>query len=192
METIYTEADADRAALSGAIAAFDSVAVRQWAEELGIPTFVGTSGRVFPQDMKAAPLLRAWLHRLRGRGVRIHVRHRWTGWTPEGALRFETPAGETAVAADATVLALGGAFHTRRLGVRASQVGTVSPARGARRTTADRLALALQLLRDPAFDALVTGRSDFGELPTVMARLSDGSLPAICHLITYDSTDRRG
>src|SRR3954449_37787 len=75
-------------------------------------------------------------------------------------------------------LSLGGAFHAGRLGIRASQVGTVSPARGGRRTTADRLALALDLLRDPAFDALLTGRSRFGELPEVMARLAAGSLPA--------------
>src|SRR4051812_23721444 len=83
-------------------------------------------------------------------------------------------------------LSLGGAFHAGRLGVRASQVGTVSPARSARRTTADRLALALDLLRDPAFDVLVTGESRFDELPGVMARLAAGSLPALCHTITYD------
>jgi threonine dehydrogenase-like Zn-dependent dehydrogenase len=83
-------------------------------------------------------------------------------------------------------VALGGAFHTRRLGVRASQVGTLSPARGGRRTTADRLALALELLRDPAFDVLVTGESRFDELPGVMQRLAAGSLPALCHTITYD------
>ena len=70
--------------------------------------------------------------------------------------------------------------------IRASQVGTVSPARRGRRTTADRLALALELLRDPAFDALVTGQSRFDELPDVMARLAAGSLPALCHTITYD------
>ena len=83
-------------------------------------------------------------------------------------------------------LALGGVFHSARLAVRASQVGTVSPARSARRTMADRLALALELLRDPAFDALVTGRSRFDELPDVMARLAAGSLPALCHTIIYD------
>jgi threonine dehydrogenase-like Zn-dependent dehydrogenase len=83
-------------------------------------------------------------------------------------------------------LSLGGAFHSGRLGLRASQVGTVSPARRDRRTTADRLALALDLLCDPAFDALLTGRSRFGELPDVMARLAAGNLPAICHTITYD------
>jgi threonine dehydrogenase-like Zn-dependent dehydrogenase len=83
-------------------------------------------------------------------------------------------------------LSLGGAFHSSRLGIRASQVGTVSPARAGRRTTADRLALALELLRDPAFDALVTGQSHFSELPDVMAQLAAGSLPALCHTITYD------
>jgi NADPH:quinone reductase-like Zn-dependent oxidoreductase len=83
-------------------------------------------------------------------------------------------------------LSLGGAFHSRRLAIRASQVGTVSPVRSASRTTADRLALALELLRDPAFDALVTGASRFDELPDVMARLAAGSLPALCHTITYD------
>jgi threonine dehydrogenase-like Zn-dependent dehydrogenase len=83
-------------------------------------------------------------------------------------------------------LSLGGAFHSRRLGIRASQVGTVSPARSRRRTSADRMALALDLLRDPAFDALVAGQSPFDELPDVMARLAAGSLPALCHTITYD------
>jgi threonine dehydrogenase-like Zn-dependent dehydrogenase len=82
-------------------------------------------------------------------------------------------------------LSLGGTFHARRLGIRSSQVGTLSPARSARRTTADRLALALDLLRDPAFDALVTGESPFEELPDVMARLAAGSLQALCHTITY-------
>src|SRR4051794_604436 len=83
-------------------------------------------------------------------------------------------------------LSLGGAFHSRRLGIRASQVGTVSPARAARRTTAERMAIALDLLRDAAFDALVTGQSRFGELPDVMAQLASGSLRALCHTITYN------
>ncbi len=83
-------------------------------------------------------------------------------------------------------LSLGGAFHSRRLGIRASQVGVVSPVRGARRSTADRLALALDLLRDPAFDVLVSGQSRFDELPEVMSRLASGRLPALCHTITYD------
>jgi threonine dehydrogenase-like Zn-dependent dehydrogenase len=83
-------------------------------------------------------------------------------------------------------LSLGGRFHSARLGIRASQVGTLSPARSARRTTADRLALSLELLRDPALDALLTGASAFCDLPEVMAELAAGSLPALCHTITYD------
>ena len=83
-------------------------------------------------------------------------------------------------------LALGGAFHSDRLAIRASQVGVVAAARRSRRSTSDRLALALELLRDPAFDALVTGRSPFDELPAVMSRLADGSLPALCHVIDYE------
>jgi len=86
---------------------FDGDALRDWARALGIDTYVGTSGRVFPMDRKAAPLLRGWVRRLRDSGVRFHVQHRWTGWN-EGALRFETPEGERRVQADATVLALGG------------------------------------------------------------------------------------
>jgi threonine dehydrogenase-like Zn-dependent dehydrogenase len=85
-----------------------------------------------------------------------------------------------------TRLSLGGAFHSGRLGIRASQVGTVAPARRGRRTAKERLELALQLLRDPRFDTLLTGESRFEELPDVMARLSDGSLPALCHTISYD------
>jgi len=86
---------------------FDADALRDWARDLGIDTYVGTSGRVFPMDRKAAPLLRGWVRRLREDGVRFHVQHRWIGWT-DGALRFDTPDGERLVHADATVLALGG------------------------------------------------------------------------------------
>jgi len=100
---------------------------------------------------------------------------------PEGTVIDLSWYGDTEVR-----LSLGGAFHSGRLGIRASQVGTLSPARSGRRTTADRLALALELLRDPAFDVLLTGQSRFGELPEVMARLAAGSLPALCHTITYD------
>ena len=82
-------------------------------------------------------------------------------------------------------LSLGGAFHSGRLGIRASQVGVVAAARRGRRTAAERLALALDLLRDPAFDALITGVSRFDELPDVMARLAGGSLPALCHTLSY-------
>jgi hypothetical protein len=99
--------------LREAVTAFDGPAVRAWAQGLGIGTFVGTSGRVFPTDMKAAPLLRAWLHNLRAAGVRVHTRHRFVGWNEHGAMRFATAAGETTHAADATVLALGGASWSR-------------------------------------------------------------------------------
>lgn len=89
--------------------------VQDWAHGLGIETFVGTSGRVFPKDMKAAPLLRAWLHRLRAAGVQFHMRHRWLGWPDERPtrLRFATPEGERQVDADAVLLALGGASWSR-------------------------------------------------------------------------------
>jgi threonine dehydrogenase-like Zn-dependent dehydrogenase len=99
---------------------------------------------------------------------------------PEGTVIDLSWYGDTDVR-----LSLGGAFHSRRLGLRASQVGTISPARSGSRTTADRLTLALELLRDPAFDALVTGESPFAELPAVMGRLASGSLPALCHTVTY-------
>jgi len=101
--------------------AFDANALRSWIHGLGIETFVGSSGRVFPREMKAAPLLRAWLHRLHASGVRFHVRQRWLGWDEQGALRFSTPQGEDAVEADAVVLALGGGSW-RRLGSDAAWV----------------------------------------------------------------------
>ncbi|MDY0106340.1 MAG: TIGR03862 family flavoprotein, partial [Giesbergeria sp.] len=87
--------------------------IREWARGLGVDTFVGTSGRVFPADMKAAPLLRAWLQRLRAMGVRLHMRHRWRGWNDEGALLFDAPSGPVKVPATAVVLALGGASWAR-------------------------------------------------------------------------------
>ncbi|MBA1203014.1 TIGR03862 family flavoprotein [Pseudomonas capeferrum] len=92
---------------------FDADALREWIHGLGIETFVGTSGRVFPRDMKAAPLLRAWLKRLRDSGVVIHTRHRWLGWNSDGSLRFAYPQGESIVPADAVVLALGGGSWAR-------------------------------------------------------------------------------
>lgn len=103
---------ARRDVLSPLIAQFDSKALRAWAAELGVATFVGSSGRVFPVDMKAAPLLRAWLHRLRQNGVHFHMRHRWLGWD-NNHLRFATPEGEVLVQADAVVLALGGGSWAR-------------------------------------------------------------------------------
>jgi uncharacterized flavoprotein (TIGR03862 family) len=88
---------------------FGPEAIRIWAGGLGIATFVGSSGQVFPVDFKAAPLLRGWVRRLRTQGVQFHVRHRWTGWDDDGGLAFATPVGPRRVRADATVLALGGA-----------------------------------------------------------------------------------
>jgi uncharacterized flavoprotein (TIGR03862 family) len=87
---------------------FDADALRTWARGLGVETFVGSSGRVFPSDLKAAPLLRGWVHRLRESGVHFHVHHRWLGWSENGALRFATPEGERAIPATTVVLALGG------------------------------------------------------------------------------------
>jgi hypothetical protein len=92
--------------------AFGPEALRSWAQELGFETFVGSSGKVFPVDMKAAPLLRAWLHRLRSDGVSFHMRHQWLGWD-DGMQRFRTPEGERKVSADAVVLALGGGSWAR-------------------------------------------------------------------------------
>ncbi len=93
--------------------AFGPQQLREWIGDLGIATFVGSSGRVFPTEMKAAPLLRAWLQRLRKAGVQFHVRHRWLGWAADGALRFATPEGEKALAFDAVILALGGGSWAR-------------------------------------------------------------------------------
>lgn len=95
------------------IEAFGPQALRDWVHALGIDTFVGTSGRVFPTDMKAAPLLRAWLQRLRASGVRVHTRHRWQGWDDTGRLRFDAPVGCVTAQPDATVMALGGASWAR-------------------------------------------------------------------------------
>ncbi len=108
-----------RAQIETLLRDFGADTLRDWAQGLGIETFVGSSGRVFPQDMKAAPLLRAWLQRLRhpargGAGVQFHMRHRWLGWSNDGReLRFESPEGEVRVQSDAVVLALGGGSWAR-------------------------------------------------------------------------------
>ncbi|MBK7547393.1 MAG: TIGR03862 family flavoprotein [Rhodoferax sp.] len=120
-DIFVTRFGARRGQIEPLLATFGAAQVRDWAKTLGVDTFVGTSGRVFPTDMKAAPLLRAWLHRLRypetGQAVRFHMRHRWTGWQSDGAvgaqLKFETPGGEVTAQADAVVLALGGSSWAR-------------------------------------------------------------------------------
>jgi uncharacterized flavoprotein (TIGR03862 family) len=99
--------------LEAAIAAFPPDRLRAWSEALGQKTFVGSSGRVFPESFKASPLLRAWLRRLDSQGVRFAFRHRWIGWDGSGRLRFQTAEGEREVEARATVLALGGASWPR-------------------------------------------------------------------------------
>lgn len=102
-----------RDALEPILTNFPPEALRAWVQGLGFDTFVGSSGRVFPTEMKAAPLLRAWLQRLRRAEVRFHVRHQWLGWDNDGALRFATPTGEQHIQADAVVLALGGGSWAR-------------------------------------------------------------------------------
>jgi uncharacterized flavoprotein (TIGR03862 family) len=99
--------------LSPAIEAFGPQQLRAWADDLGQPTFVGSSGRVFPVAMKASPLLRAWLRRLDAQGVQLRLKQRWTGWDDDGRLQFDTPDGPRLVAARGTVLALGGASWPR-------------------------------------------------------------------------------
>ncbi len=106
----YGERSAEVAAL---LDGFGGAEVRDWAQGLGVETFVGSSGRVFPQNLKAAPLLRAWLHRLRQAGVQFSMRHRWLGWTESGDLKFAVPAGEESVQADFVILALGGGSWAR-------------------------------------------------------------------------------
>jgi uncharacterized flavoprotein (TIGR03862 family) len=99
--------------LAPAITAFPPDTLRRWSEALGQPTFIGSSGRVFPQAFKASPLLRAWLRRLDSLGVQFKLRHRWIGWEDDGQLSFQSPEGKRVVDADATVLALGGASWPR-------------------------------------------------------------------------------
>ncbi|MDP1638240.1 MAG: TIGR03862 family flavoprotein [Candidatus Nitrotoga sp.] len=113
MEPFLSRYGVRRAQIKPLLDAFGPEALREWVHDLGIATFVGTSGRVFPTEMKAAPLLRAWLHRLREAGVHFHMRHRWYGWNENGALRFATPQGEHTTNVDAVVLALGGGSWTR-------------------------------------------------------------------------------
>ncbi|HEU0290362.1 MAG TPA: TIGR03862 family flavoprotein [Burkholderiales bacterium] len=108
LDSLLSRYGSRREQMAPLLQAFGPDALRAWAQSLGVETFAGSSGRIFPVGMKAAPLLRTWLQRLRAAGVRFHVRHRWNGWDDAGALRFATPRGERAVRANAAVLALGG------------------------------------------------------------------------------------
>lgn len=99
--------------LAPALEAFSPTMLRDWATALGSETFIGSSGRVFLRSWKASPLLRAWLQRLTAQNVQFHSRHRWLGWTDDGALQFETPDGLKTIEADATILAMGGASWPR-------------------------------------------------------------------------------
>jgi uncharacterized flavoprotein (TIGR03862 family) len=128
---------AQRERLEPLLRAFDADAVRAWAAGLGVDTFVGSSGRVFPVAMKASPLLRAWLRRLAGSGVRLYPRHRWRGWDADGALRFDTTDGALTIRPAAVILALGGGSWARLgsdgawlpwLGERGIQVQPLRPA----------------------------------------------------------------
>jgi len=114
LEVFLSRYDDPSGRIREAVRRFPPDALRAWAEALGQETFVGSSGRIFPRAMKASPLLRRWLSRLSELGVRIHTRHRWLGWSRDGALRFRTDEGaELAVAAEATLLAVGGASWPR-------------------------------------------------------------------------------
>jgi len=113
LETFLPHYGAARGLLEPVIQAFPPQALRDWADGLGAESFIGTSGRVFPKAMKASPLLRAWLRRLDGLGVRLEAGRRWTGWNAQGALTFATAAGEVTLTPDATLLALGGASWPR-------------------------------------------------------------------------------
>ncbi|TXL68933.1 TIGR03862 family flavoprotein [Zeimonas arvi] len=161
--------------------AFGPDALREWTHELGIDTFVGSSGRVFPKEMKAAPLLRAWLHRLRAAGVRLRMRHRWTGWDEAGRLRFESPQGLLALRARAVVLALGGASWAR-LGSDGAWVG---PLQG-RGVPVARLQPAncgfdlgtLACRSEPGWSAQFVGRFAGQPLKTVAAAVDVDPAPA--------------
>lgn len=159
------------AVLSPIIGQFDASALRNWAAGLGIETYVGSSGRVFPVDMKAAPLLRAWLHRLRTQGVRFHMRHRWLGWRDAQTLVFATPAGEVQRSARATVLALGGGSWAR-LGSDGAWVETLRQ-RGI--AVADLLAANCGF--DVGWTAFFQERFAGHPLLTVAARVKDSDLP---------------
>lgn len=163
LESFLDRFGARRPAFEPMLRAFGPAELRAWAQRLGVTTFVGSSGRVFPTDLKAAPLLRAWLHRLRAAGVTFHMRHRWCGWGDDAAreapMRFDTPHGEIEFAADAVVLALGGASWARLgsdgawwplLAARGVDVAPLRPSN-----------CGFEVARSGANDALLPGWSEF-------------------------------
>ncbi|MFV3127790.1 TIGR03862 family flavoprotein [Niveispirillum sp. KHB5.9] len=113
LDRFITRYGAARPFMDPLVRAFTPAQLRDWCHGLGVETFVGSSGRVFPKSFKASILLRAWLQRLDGLGVKLFTRHRWTGWAADGAVSFDTPSGPLAVEPAATLLALGGASWPR-------------------------------------------------------------------------------
>jgi threonine dehydrogenase-like Zn-dependent dehydrogenase len=159
------------------LARFPGVRVQLVDADPGKAAVAGALGVEFAQPADAAP----------GRDLVVHASATSAGLQRSlDLLATDGTVIELSWYGDREVgLSLGGSFHSRRLSIRASQVGTVSPARQASRTFSDRLALALDLLSDPAFDALITGESRFEQLPDVLAGLAAGTLPALCHRIVY-------
>lgn len=127
LETLLSRYGDLHSSIEAAIRAFPPSAVREWAEELGHTTFVGTTGRVFPEEMRSTPLLRSWLRRLDELGVELRTGHRFVGWTEDGSLRFDSSTGLVEVTADATVMAMGGASWPST----GSDAGWVEPLREA-------------------------------------------------------------
>jgi threonine dehydrogenase-like Zn-dependent dehydrogenase len=163
--------------VAAVLARFPGVRVQLVDVDPGRAAVAGVLGIEFAQPADAAP----------GRDLVVHASATSAGLQRSlDLLGTDGTVIELSWYGDRAVdLSLGGSFHSRRLGIRGSQVGTMSPARRASRTFADRLALALDLLRDPAFDALITGESRFEQLPEVLAGLAAGTLPALCQLVTY-------
>ncbi|MEY4295137.1 MAG: hypothetical protein RLY82_825, partial [Pseudomonadota bacterium] len=112
-DQFFTRYSKSQSQIQPMLESFGADDVREWAAGLGVETFIGSSGRVFPKDMKAAPILRAWLHRLRASGVRFHMRHKWVGWNEAGELIFNAPEGTASVTYSSVILALGGTSWKR-------------------------------------------------------------------------------
>lgn len=156
LERFRTRYGAAAGTVAGWLARFSPQDLRDWADGLGVPTFIGSSGRVFPESFKASVLLRAWLGRLAGLGVTLKSRHRWLGWGDEGALRFAAPEGEISVRADAVVLALGGASWPR-LGSDGGWTGLLA-ARGVAMAPFQPANMGVEIAWSPAFADRAAGQ----------------------------------